>query len=127
MDVRFADNSLKKELVHTGLFLNCSDSPARSKTNGTASCNCHDHMCPDCKITFPQLINTAAYDPRKFKPRDPKTQLFWKLVARDAEPARKELIFNRKGVRFSSLDEIAGWYFAFSSPPDPMHAVVLGK
>ncbi|KAG8892904.1 hypothetical protein FRB99_002356 [Tulasnella sp. 403] len=112
--------------MYAGLFLNCSDGPARAKVNGTASCNCNDHMCAECLATFVSLTEPSAYDPALFQRRNPYSQAFWKLVAKNSTTKNRDLIFNRRGVRYSVLDELPNWLAAKRSPGEPMHVVVLG-
>lgn len=128
--LRVGDNDqpvITREHSWTELFLNCSDGPARSKANGTASCNCERHMCPECFAMFLSLVDPNTYDPSTFKLRDPQEQLFWKLVARNADQTRRDLIFEEKGVRYSAFDDLPNWFGPARSPPDPMHVVILGK
>lgn len=130
MSVLRVDNQntpmITRELAWAEPFLNCSDGPARSKANGTASCNCERHMCPECTATFLSLIDPNTYDPSTFVKRDPHQQLFWKLIARNADQNRRDLIFEEKGVRYSALDDLPNWFGPARSPPEPMHVVILG-
>lgn len=48
-------------------------------------------------------------------------------MSREADKKEREEIANKKGVRWSALDELPGWMPAKNSPLEFMHATFLGK
>ena len=47
--------------------------------------------------------------------------------AQHADPSTRDEIAKERGARWSSLNELPGWWPATNSPPDFMHAAYLGE
>ena len=59
--------------------------------------------------------------------QDEQRYLKYAFRARNADNATRDEIAKERGVRWSTLNELAGWWPASNSPPDFMHAAYLGE
>ena len=63
----------------------------------------------------------------EFRKREEWRHIKYAFRARDADPEEREEIADKKGVRWSALDVLGGWFSAKNSPLEFMHAMFLGK
>ncbi|KAJ7154970.1 hypothetical protein C8R43DRAFT_923002 [Mycena crocata] len=113
------------QISHSQLLSNVSDLPASRKTAGLPSHNSKFFMCPNCYMHFYELTQPRCYNPSKFKLRDDDRHLKYAFRARDATPEVAEDIFRKRGIRWSSMDEMVDWRPAQSSSIEPMHCIML--
>jgi hypothetical protein len=139
----------EKEEVHVGMLFLSADSPARLKTMGFTSMNSDETMCYVCPAKFSSLVSPECFDlnSKSFMSahswvdmftrvllvvtvdvHDPWKQLRYKfLSARTMDEDYRQLIAEKKGVRASSFDILAGVHPITASPPGLMHAAFLCK
>ncbi|KAJ7262555.1 hypothetical protein C8J57DRAFT_1231919 [Mycena rebaudengoi] len=85
---------------------------------------------PEPILAHSQILSNVSDLPasRKtavFVPRDDSRHLKYAFRARDASPEVAEDIFRKRGVHWSSMNELVNWFPAKSSSVDPMHAFML--
>ncbi|KAI0691885.1 hypothetical protein C8T65DRAFT_538235, partial [Cerioporus squamosus] len=119
----------EKELspVHVNVCILASDLPASRKTTGLKGHTSKLFMCPVCKKPFHSLVDEKCYDPENFDYRSEGRYLKYAFRARFKDQASREEIANRRGIRWSILNLLPGWWPASNGPPDKMHAAYLGE
>ncbi|KAL1713956.1 hypothetical protein EV715DRAFT_210517 [Schizophyllum commune] len=116
----------REAVVHGQLFMDVSDLPASRKTNGLAGPTSNYHLCPNCHATMFSLTSSGCFDSSEFVERDEWRHLKYSLRAKDAGPELQQEILDRRGVRYSVLNEVPGWYPGISNVVDFMHCAYLG-
>ncbi len=72
------------------------------------------------------LMLTFIVDPADFDYRSEGRYLKYAFRARFKDQASREEISDRRGIRWSILNLLPGWFPASNGPPDKMHASYLG-
>ncbi|KAH9948903.1 hypothetical protein B0H21DRAFT_689267 [Amylocystis lapponica] len=103
---------------------NC-DTPAARKVNGSAG-HAHDfHPCPYCDTNIVDVNKLKGYD-YNWQAKDDYKMLKHAYRSKGVNPRRENAILRDHGVRWSSMNWLAGWLPSSKTVLDFMHNIFLG-
>ncbi|KAG1734538.1 hypothetical protein EDD22DRAFT_1011418 [Suillus occidentalis] len=106
-------------------ILDC-DMPAAHKLSGTAG-HSHDmHPCLYCDTDITKINTQEGYDYSSWTATDDDHLLRQSFYSRHANPIRQKAILDDHGVRWSTLNLIAGWFPSKKTALGFMHCIFLG-
>jgi len=131
----------EKKTIEVVLPFISADTPARICAGGCMSIHSEKHMCYNCDKTFSSLVDPTCFDRSSqfpfghfiyilhavnllpaFNHRDLNSQLKWRFIHGETDDEDiKAHIEEKRGVRKSKFDELAGWHAPLSLPPEAMH------